>query len=121
MKESQGREASTIKQHDGQPAWETCKRLGDDRDIANWFVTDSFEAEELKKLIEDTRTFRHLFIDVISTTATPVDKSTVRISMDMDSEKNTLYLATDTFAFLTSLRVERVILGLRLSSWQWIR
>ena len=87
----------------GQPAWETCKRLGDDRDIANWFVTDSFEAEKLKKLIEDTRTFRHLFIDVISTTATPVDKSTVRISINMDSEKNALYLATYTFGILDKL------------------
>ena len=87
----------------GQPAWETCRRLGDDRNIANWFVTDSFKAEELKELIDDKRTFRHLFIDVISTTATPVDKSTVRISMDMDSEKNALYLATDTFSILDKL------------------
>ena len=57
----------------------------------------------MKDLIKDKRTFRHLIIDVINTTATLVDKSMVRISMDMDSEKNTLYLATDTFGILDKL------------------
>ena len=46
----------------------------------------------LKDLIKDKRTFRHLIIDVVGTTVTLVDKSMVRISMDMNSEKNMLYL-----------------------------
>ena len=77
-----------------------CKRLGDDREITNWFVIDS---DELKNLIKDKRTFRHLIIDVVSTTATLVDKSMVRIS-NMDSEKNALYLAIDMFGTLDKLK-----------------
>ena len=72
-----------------------CRRLVDGREITNWFVTDSFEADELKDLIKDKRTFRHLIIDVVGTTATQVDKSMVRISM--------LYLATDMFGILDKL------------------
>ena len=44
-----------------------------------------------------------MIIDVGGTTVTLVDKSMVRISMDMDSEKNALYLATDMFGILDKL------------------
>jgi len=57
-------------------------------------------AHKLDDLVEDERLFVYLGIDIVLSMKTPVQDSTVRITMDFESEKGALYLATDKFGII---------------------